>query len=386
MNKVISTERIPIKIWAGYVEEGAMEQAKNLANLPFAHKHISLMPDCHQGYGMPIGGVMATRDVVVPNAVGVDIGCGMASAKTDIPLDEVDSDKLKKAMSLIRERVPVGFNHHSEKQEHDFFNGFCPDIKPLRDNIQSAQYQIGTLGGGNHFMEIQTDGEVLWLMIHSGSRNFGYKIAKYYHEVAKELCESWYSDIPTPDLSFLPVDSDEGADYMVCMDYALFFAKASRKRMMWEMMDSLAEVFPVCGFDEIKDVHHNYARWENHFGKNYIIHRKGATSARDGEFGIIPGSQGTSSYIVKGKGNKDSFTSCSHGAGRCMSRTKARKTLSLDGERDRMDEKGIIHSIRNEKDLDEAASAYKDIDVVMENQKDLVDVVVELTPLAVIKG
>lgn len=386
MDKVINTERIPIKIWTDHVEEKAMEQARNLANLPFAFKHIALMPDCHCGYGMPIGGVMATRDVVVPNAVGVDIGCGMTARELDLRPSELKGDKLKRVMSSIRERIPVGFDRHDERREHPLFDSDIPISNPVADNIESAHYQLGTLGGGNHFIEVQTDDCHVWLMIHSGSRNFGYRIAKYYHEVARDLCKSWHSNIPTPDLAFLPLDSGDGKEYIAAMEFAMAFAKASRERMVSEATEAVRDVFPGTEAGPVIDVHHNYARMENHFGNNVLVHRKGATAARDGEIGIIPGSQGTTSYIVRGKGNRDSFSSCSHGAGRLMSRTKARKTLSLADETRRLDNLGIIHSIRTESDLDEAASAYKDIDEVMNHQNDLVDKDIILHPMAVIKG
>jgi tRNA-splicing ligase RtcB (3'-phosphate/5'-hydroxy nucleic acid ligase) len=385
MIKVIDTERIPVKLWLSDIEDGALEQALSLAMLPFAFKHIAIMPDSHVGYGMPIGGVMATEGVVVPNAVGVDIGCGMCAVKTS--LTDIDVVTLKNIMGLIRECIPVGFAHNKEKNKW-YGDMFLPDIDIINQEIDNSCYQIGTLGSGNHFIEIQkgSDG-FIWIMLHSGSRNFGLKIAKEYHEKAKMLCERWYSDIPCKDLSFLPLDSEYGKEYMVAMNFALSFAKENRRRMIDLILDCL---FVGCkrtiAFVETIDIHHNYAQMENHFGKNVLVHRKGATSAREGQIGIIPGSQGTKSYIVKGKGNPESFMSCSHGAGRKMGRKEASRTLNLEAEKKILNDQGIIHSIRNEKDLDEASGAYKDISVVMSNQSDLVDIVVELSPLAVIKG
>lgn len=384
MKQVITSERLPIKLWLDDIEAGAMEQVVNLARLPFAFHHIAIMPDAHQGYGMPIGGVMATTGTIVPNAVGVDIGCGMCAVRST--LGEYDTDRLKQVMGLIRDRIPVGFNHHKDKQE---WTGFAdaPDIPIIKQELQAAHYQLGTLGGGNHFLEIQRadDGRV-WLMLHSGSRNFGLKIAKQYHDTARRFCELWFSQISDPELAFLPIETSDAKEYMAAMNFALRFALESRARMMAAMMQSLSDVFTGTTFEEPINVHHNYARFESHFGKNVIVHRKGATSARTGEAGIIPGSQGTASHIVRGLGNPESFTSCSHGAGRRMGRKQASRELSLEGEIKRLNDAGVIHGIRSVKDLDEAAGAYKDIGVVMANQADLVEIVTTLKPLAVVKA
>ena len=381
---VITSERIPVKLWLGDIEDGAMVQAVNLARLPFAFHHVAIMPDAHQGYGMPIGGVLATSGAVVPNAVGVDIGCGMCAVRTS--LTEYYTDPLKVAMEEIRKRVPVGFNHHSEKQEWEGFSRVV-DVPVVQKELQAAAYQIGTLGGGNHFMEIQygDDGRV-WLMLHSGSRNFGLKIANEFHAKAKALCEKFHSSIPGPDLAFLPLGTQEADDYLAAMDYALSFALESRLRMISAMKESICIAFGAVEFEDPINVHHNYARMENHFDHNVMVHRKGATSAKAGELGLIPGSQGTASYVVRGLGNPESFQSCSHGAGRKMGRKQACRELSLADEVKRLDDMGVIHGIRSEKDLDEAAGAYKDIDLVMANQADLVEIVTKLRPLAVIKA
>lgn len=389
MRQVISTEKIPIKLWLEDIEEGALNQARNMANLPFAFKHIAIMPDSHEGYGMPIGGVLATKGVIVPNAVGVDIGCGMCALKTN--LNSITKDKLKKIMSGIRELVPLGFDHHKEKQDIA--------LMPLVENFvkngiverqfESARKQIGTLGGGNHFIEIQqgSDGYI-WIMAHSGSRNLGLKVAEHYNKIAKSLNERWYSAIEnSKDLAFLPIEEQAAKDYFNEMQYCVDFAFANRKLMMQNIVTAVTDVLKG-NFAELDFVNiaHNYARWENHFNTNVIVHRKGATSAKEGETGIIPGSQGTKSYIVRGKGNAESFESCSHGAGRLLGRKQAERTLDLEKEIEKMDKRGIIHSIRSKRDLDEAPGAYKNIKTVMENQKDLVDILVELKPLAVIKG
>lgn len=389
MKKVISTERIPIKLWLDDIEEGALDQAKNIANLPFAFKHVAIMPDSHQGYGMPIGGVLATKGVIIPNAVGVDIGCGMCALKTS--LTAISTKDLKNIMSRVRELVPLGFEHHKEKQDLA--------LMPSQDNIiangvverqfVAAQKQIGTLGGGNHFIEIQKGSdEHIWIMIHSGSRNIGLKVADHYNKLAKNLNERWHTSVEkAKDLAFLPIESDEAKKYFAEMQYCVDFAFANRKLMMANVELAFEEQFgnDYQGTDFV-NIAHNYARWENHYNTDALVHRKGATSAREGEIGIIPGSQGTKSYIVRGKGNPESFTSCSHGAGRQMGRKQAQRSLDLDEQIACLDKQGILHAIRHQNDLDEAPGAYKNIDVVMENQSDLVDILVELRPLGVIKG
>ncbi len=389
MKKVVSSEKIPIKLWLEDIEEEALAQAKNIANLPFAFKHVAIMPDSHVGYGMPIGGVMATNGVIVPNAVGVDIGCGMCALKTS--LKEVNKDKLKKIMSGIRELVPLGFKHQSKKQDIDLMPSQESMISEgiVEQQFDAARKQLGTLGGGNHFIEIQKGSdENIWIMIHSGSRNIGLKVASHYNNIAKFLNKKWHSTVPkSADLAFLPIEIDEAKNYMAEMQYCVDFAFANRKLMMKNIQSVFDEHFGS-EFQELEFVNiaHNYAAWENHYNTNVIVHRKGATSAQEGETGIIPGSQGTKSYIVRGKGNHESFKSCSHGAGRVLGRKQAQRVLSLEDEIANMDKKGIIHALRNKKDLDEAPGAYKNIDIVMENQKDLVEILVELLPLGVIKA
>lgn len=406
--KIYEGKNVPIKSWCNEPEDGALEQARNLASLPFIFKHVALMPDCHQGFGMPIGGVIATKGVIIVNAVGSDVGCGMCAMRTS--LTDITIEQLKKILGGskdyhggIRSSIPVGFNHHSKKQDknlmpslHNIFGIEEEDLEFNWNNYivaqeyQSALSQIGTLGSGNHFIEIQrgSDG-FIWVMIHSGSRNLGYRVAKHYNKLAQELCQKWYSNIPEfkgeDGLAFFPIDTLEGQHYLKEMNYCLEFAYANRKLMLQRIKDAFLAVVD-CSFDEEINIHHNYASLENHFGQNVWVHRKGATSAKEGQLGIIPGSQGTVSYIVKGKGNLESFMSCSHGAGRKMSRTKARETLNLEEEIKQMNDKGILHAIRHKNNLDEAASAYKDINVVMEEQKDLVEILVGLEPLAVVKG
>jgi len=380
--KVINTEKHPIKMWLDDAEDGAIAQMKNVANLPFVFKHISVMPDTHQGYGMPIGGVCATNGYIVPNMVGVDIGCGMHILTTGMKID-FDKDYLKQIMGKIREAIPVGFEHQKENVQWSGFD-HAPDIEIIQQQLNSSRKQLGTLGGGNHFIELQKDKDnYLYVMIHSGSRNFGLKIANVYHKKALELCEKWNSFLPDKELAYLPYESSEAQEYMKAMNFALGFAQQNRGEMMSKIIGILN---PDPETYTEYDIHHNYAAWENHFGQNVIVHRKGATSAKLGQIGIIPGSQGTKSYIVRGLGNPESFQSCSHGAGRKMGRKQASRELNLEDEKKILDDQGIIHGIRNVGDLDEAAGAYKDISKVMENQKDLVEIITELSPIGVIKG
>ncbi len=390
MKKVIDTEKIPIKLWLDDIDENTLQQAKNLANLPFAFKHICLMPDAHSGYGMPIGGVMAADGVIVPNAVGVDIGCGMCAVKTDLKFSPSIRKKMESILGDIRRKVPVGFKHHKRAQEEDLMpKGYGIDnMEVVRAEYKSALKQLGTLGGGNHFIEIQKDSEnMVWIMIHSGSRNIGKQVADHYNKVAKSLNQQWNSPVPPKaDLAYLPFDTGEAHRYFEEMNYCVDFALANRKLMLIRVQEVLLDYFPNLNFGETINIAHNYATWENHFGKDVVVHRKGATSAHKGKLGIIPGSQGTNSYIVEGLGNPESFSSCSHGAGRKMGRNEAVRSLSLEDEIRKLDKKGIVHAIIGKRDLEEAPSAYKNIVQVMANQEDLVKIKVELSPLAVVKG
>ncbi len=384
--KIIKTENIPIKMWLDFIEEGALAQAKNLANHPAAFRHIAIMPDAHQGYGMPIGGVFAAVDSVIPNAVGVDIGCGMCAVKTS--LNSIGMDSLKKIIGKIRTVIPLGFNHHKTRQNPELMPRIS-DNTPVSDReYKNALTQIGTLGGGNHFIEIQkgNDGWI-WIMIHSGSRNIGKQVADYYNKTAINLNEKLKHPVSKDwQLSSLPVDSKEGSSYLNEMKFCVDFALANRKLMMERIKEIFTDEFSDISFNEFINIAHNYASEEKHFGKKVMIHRKGATSARSGETGIIPGSQGSKSFIVSGLGNKESFMSCSHGAGRKMGRKQAERELDLDKEKEKLDSLGILHSIRGKHDLDEASGAYKDISEVMNLQKDLVKIEIELSPLGVVKG
>ncbi len=390
MKRIIDTERIPIKLWLDEIDDNTLFQVKNLANLPFAFKHIALMPDAHTGSGMPIGGVMAADNVVVPNAVGVDIGCGICAVNTDLKLDPNIQRRLKEIVRDIEERVPVGFKHHKRAQDEALMpKGYkVGSMEVVRSEYNSALRQLGTLGGGNHFIEIQKDKEdFIWIMIHSGSRNIGKQVADHYNKLAKRLNKQWNSPVPPKaDLAYLPFTTEEAHRYFEEMNYCVDFALANRKLMLTRVQEIFLDYFPNIKFGQIINIAHNYAKWEKHFGKDVVVHRKGATSAHKGELGIIPGSQGTKSYIVEGLGNPESFSSCSHGAGRVMGRNEAIRRLSFEEEVRKLNKRGILHSIRTHRDLDEAPSAYKNIQQVMLDQEDLVKIVTEVSPLAVIKG
>ncbi len=390
--KIISGGRIPIRLWLDAMEEGALKQARNLANLPFAFRHVAIMPDCHEGYGMPIGGVLATTGVIIPNAVGVDIGCGMCAVKTS--LNNFGREVLHQVVGTLRQVIPLGFAHHKSAQDERFMphHHDLGNIPVSAREYFSALHQVGTLGGGNHFIEFQqgSDGHI-WIMIHSGSRNIGKQVADHYNRLAGKLNEQWgFPQFKQQQLAYLPVDSDEGQTYIHEMNYCIDFAFANRRLMMQRSLEVLNALTGSEAVDfegnAMINIAHNYAASETHFGKEVWVHRKGATRAGLDQLGIIPGSQGTKSYIVRGKGNSESFESCSHGAGRVMGRNEAVRRLNLDEERRKLEAKGIVHSLKSQRDLDEASSCYKDIDKVMELQKDLVGAVVILEPLAVIKG
>jgi tRNA-splicing ligase RtcB len=387
IQKVVMGTHLPAKLWLNEVEDKCMQQIINLASLPFAFHHVAIMPDAHAGKGMPIGGVLATKGVVVPNAVGVDIGCGMCAVKTNLNVAELDRARLTAMMAYIRRYVPLGFDHQVDAVDESLLPETDMEQLPfLRSKRNNCLHEIGTLGGGNHFMEIQKDttsGDV-WLMVHSGSRHVGLSVAQHYDKIAEFWCAKWYADT-IYGLAFLPVESDFGKNYIKEMNFCVQMAFANRNAIINRMKEAVASVMPKAEFQPMINIAHNYAAWENHYGENVIVHRKGATRARLGEIGIIPGSMGTKSYIVEGLGNRESFMSCSHGAGRRLSRTAAFRTLSLEDEVRKMDEQGIIHGLRKN-GLDEAPSAYKDIEKVMALESDLVKPIVELSPLAVIKG
>ena len=381
----------PVKIWTNDVEESAMRQIENLTTLPFLHHHLAIMPDVHAGMGMPIGGVLACDGAVIPNAVGVDIGCGMCAVKTNWKMEDLPAHVIRKEiMKGIRARIPLGMDHHKEAQDAKYLpQGHDIDkMEIVKRRQHSILHEVGTLGGGNHFIELQKDEEGnLWIMIHSGSRNLGKQVGDYYNKIAASLNEKWHSVVsPEIRLPFLPHGTREFGAYWNEMKYCIDFALCNRRLMMERIQEVIADSLKGIEFEPMINIAHNYAAFEHHFGKDVIVHRKGATLAREGVIGIIPGSQGTASYIVEGLGNPDSFCSCSHGAGRVLSRKAAIKTLDMDAEVRNLEAKGIIHAIRCQDDMQEASGAYKDIDTVIANESDLVKVKTKLLPIAVIKG
>ncbi|HPN84220.1 MAG TPA: RtcB family protein [Victivallales bacterium] len=393
---------LPIKSWAEEIEEEAMKQAANLATHPAVRMHVALMPDCHVGYGMPIGGVVACENALIPNAVGVDIGCGVCAVKTSIDSESVGENKFRKILDIIKRDVPLGEGHHRRVEIP--WDGFDKHRKmaekdgglPYLDKRgwEAAVLGLGSLGGGNHFIEFDHEMGTgcLWLLLHSGSRNLGHRTATYYHDLARKSCEKKKIKIPSQDLAFLDAGSDEGRRYVRDMNFALEYAKENRRIMMEFMKKAVIQCIPETAFHQEINIHHNYAAYEDINGRFFWIHRKGATSARKGQKGVIPGSMGTASYIVEGLGKAESFFSCSHGAGRRMGRTKANQTLSLEECSEAM--KAIIFEgwKKNSKkgsagyDLSEAPQAYKDIEEIISSQSDLVVPLARLLPLAVMKG
>lgn len=389
--------RIPIKSWCADVEPEAMQQARNLANHPALRSHVALMPDCHCGYGMPIGGVVAAKKAVLPSAVGVDIGCGMVAVETDIPAERMTEMKFRRQIQdSLKSKIPVGDGRsHKVEQSWDGFETYLDSEGAVPKFVTKLDRQnLGTLGGGNHFIELQkSDNGFVWLMIHSGSRNLGKRIHDVYHEKALELCERFYAPIADKQLAFLPLEEQAGQGYLRDMQFALDYARENRRRMMNTFKETISEFVPEAEFIREVNIHHNYAALEDHCGEGLYIHRKGATSAKLNEIGIIPGSMGTASYIVRGLGNPQSFQSCSHGAGRRMSRSEASKTLTVQECDTAM--AGIVcerwSKLQHGKhkgtvDLSEAPQAYKDIEDVISSELDLIEPLIRLTPLAVLKG
>jgi tRNA-splicing ligase RtcB len=381
IKKRIEKTKVPIYVYTDDIEASALDQAIEAANKMPIHHHLALMPDVHTGYGLPIGGVMPLVNAISPHAVGYDIGCGMLAVRTS--LTDIDLETQKNIFAEIRHTIPVGFNHRKECIEWELFEpNSLPDCPVVKKEIDSARHQLGTLGGGNHFIELQKgdDGNI-WFMIHSGSRNLGHKICTYYDRLAKtEGC----ADIK--DLAYFSMVSELGFQYSNAMEYALQFALENREVMANLILNILGRYLDFTVTLSL-NVHHNYATYEKHFGQSVMVHRKGATLADVDYTGIIPGSQGAASYIVEGLGNPDSFNSCSHGAGRVMSRKQAKKTLNADEVAQTMAENNILWD-KNRGGLDEAPQAYKDIDTVIANQSDLVMPMVKLMPyqISAIKG
>lgn len=382
-----------IKTWheGVHIDKNTLEQLDNLASMPFIHKWVASMPDAHLGKGCAIGTVVATDKAIIPAAVGVDLGCGMQAVKTSLKAHDLPDD-LRTVRLDMEAVIPVGFGKHTsikldvadvwESQLAKEFDYIC-NIAPVKDtnNIN----HLGTLGGGNHFVEVCLDEDnSVWIMLHSGSRGVGNAIGRYFIEKAKEEMKMWFCNIPDVDLSYLPEGSKYFGDYVRAVDWAQKFAKWNRKIMMHEALDVLRKHTKEFSWEqEAIDCHHNYVKKENHYGANVWVTRKGAVSARKGQLGIIPGSMGAKSFIVEGLGNEESFCSCSHGAGRVMSRTKAKKMVSL------AEHKKSVEGVECRTDnsvIDETPSAYKDIDKVMEAQNDLVRIRHTLKQVMCIKG
>lgn len=387
--KIIEGINHPIKAFIDNVdlEAEALKQIINISGLPFIFKHIAIMPDAHWGMGATVGSVLATEGAIIPAAVGVDIGCGMMAVKMPFKIDIFKN--LPELRSSIERSIPVGFNCNNEISlrmatsiSHTLPDGSMISEKHLK--------QIGTLGGGNHFIEICGDeNNDAWAVLHSGSRNIGKCMAEKHIDKAKGLMKDYFISLPDPDLAYLVQNTSEFDAYIADLLYAQNYALENRKEMMRRVLKDVSHhVFSEDKGEKFMTVfsvncHHNYTQKENHFGKNIWLTRKGAVSAREGQYGIIPGSMGTKSYIVRGKGNADSFCSCSHGAGRAMSRNAARKKFTLE---DHIKATAGVECRKDEDVIDETPMAYKDIDAVMESQKDLVEIVYTLKQIICIKG
>jgi tRNA-splicing ligase RtcB len=394
---------VPIKAWTNGVpvEDAARQQLMNVASLPFVFKHLAAMPDVHWGLGATVGSVIATRKAIIPAAVGVDIGCGMMALRTTVRAEHLPDD-LQPIRSAIERAVPHGRTDNGGRGDrgswHDVppaaaaawaelepdYRRIAEDHPKLAGGVRTAEH-LGTLGTGNHFIELCLDeAGAVWVMLHSGSRGIGNKIGTVYVQLAKKDMERHFITLPDADLAYFPEGTEHFAQYMRAVAWAQKFARTNRRLMMDAVLAALARFFPEIGVDELAvNCHHNYVNTEKHFGETVLVTRKGAVRAQAGDLGIIPGSMGARSFIVRGKGNPDSFCSCSHGAGRAMSRNAARKRFTLE------DHKKATEGVECRKDdgvLDETPGAYKDIDRVMEAQADLVDIVHTLKQVVCVKG
>jgi tRNA-splicing ligase RtcB len=383
--------RVPIKSWATVLEESALDQATNLSNLPFAMHHVALMPDAHTGYGMPIGGVLFANRAVVPYAIGVDIGCGVALVETDLTVETLKSKQLARTLEEIEQRVPTGTRGHGHPVDRE--KALAEIGLPVPESIEPGWFtralgQLGSLGSGNHFLEVQRDEEGrIHVMLHSGSRSLGKQICDAFHKRALELNRRTGAQLPHSELAYLPQDVPDHARYWAAMQFALRFAEVNRARMLAQTAIAFDLHTKATRFETTVDIHHNYAAVEQHFGLSGIVHRKGAVRARAGETVLIPGSMGTASYVAEGLGNQESFETCQHGAGRAMSRTQARKRMTSKQLFDEMTSLGVVLRSGDPKTAaEEAPSAYKDIESVMAASADLIRPTKRLTPLGVVKG
>lgn len=387
---------VPVRIYTEDIEAAALQQLKNIAQLPIIHSHVAAMPDVHMGIGATVGSVIPTLGAVIPAAVGVDIGCGMNAVRTSLRADQLP-DNLKPLRDAIESRVPVGFARHKWRNARELaakdlaagadrlFTKHPEMLKKIRDPRDTWVTQLGTLGGGNHFIEICLDeSDRVWVMLHSGSRGIGNAIGQHFIRLAKQDMEGHIQNLPDKDLAYFSEGNPHFDDYIEAVHWAQEYARVNRQEMMKLIVGVLQEQLPPFTLtSEAINCHHNYVVREQHFGRDVFVTRKGAISAQRDQLGIIPGSMGARSYIVRGRGNPDSFCSCAHGAGRRMSRTAARKrftTADLEAQTQGVQcrkDKGVI---------DEIPAAYKDIDQVMENQRDLVDVVHTLRQVVCVKG
>lgn len=393
-----------IKAWIDgvQVEEQARAQLDNIAAMPFVHKHVAIMPDVHWGMGATVGSVIPTKGAIIPAAVGVDIGCGMMAHRTTLTASDLP-DNLRAVRTAIEERIPHGRTSGGEDDRGswgepsafaiDAFKDFTNELDQIVDKhpkigraANRAHQHMGTLGTGNHFVEICLDeNQRVWIMLHSGSRGIGNRIGTYFIELAKEDMRRWFINLPDMDLAYIPQGSELFGDYMRALNWAQRFARANREVMMAAASEALGvalgrEIQHDC---EAVNCHHNYVSNERHFGDNVLVTRKGAVSAQEGEMGIIPGSMGAKSFIVRGKGNREAFCSCSHGAGRAMSRNEAKRRFTIE---DHIAAMGTVEARTDADVIDETPMAYKDIDAVMAAQSDLVEVVHTLKQVVCVKG
>ena len=396
IKQVITEGRLPVKIWTDEVEPQARQQLVNLSTLPFIYRHVAAMPDVHTGIGATIGSVIATHNAIIPAAVGVDIGCGMIACRLSLEANDLSEVLLKKIFDQISRDVPVGREQHKEDRAlTDRALPFASQLKRMTDKHpqllksfgKSSDWirQMGSLGGGNHFIELCLDeSDCIWVMLHSGSRGVGNAIGNYFIQLARKDMERWMINLPDRDLAYFPEGTENFDDYAEAVQWAQDYAYANRQAMLDLILAALTRHLPAFQVTaEAVNCHHNYVTKENHYGENVWITRKGAIRAREGDLGIIPGSMGAKSFIVRGKGNPESFCSCSHGAGRKMSRTAAEKAFTT-ADLARQTE-GVV--CRKDKGvIDEIPGAYKDIDQVMANQEDLVGVVHTLKQVVCVKG
>ncbi len=388
---VINDTRAPVKIWTNQIEEAALKQLRNTANLPFIFKHVAVMPDVHFGMGATVGSVVVTQGAVCPAAVGVDIGCGMMAVKTELDY-RVVQDKIQQIRQLIEGAIPVGFNQNKEvsasANDWEGWQKFGNLSWSDQYIANKSRLQLGTLGGGNHFIEICLDTENnVWVMLHSGSRNIGNVLAERHIAEAKDILKKMLINLPDPDLAYFTENSAEFNAYVADVEWCQSYAMQNRREMMRLVLKNLSQaIFGEDGKITRKmevNCHHNYISRETHFGSDVLVTRKGALRAREGEYGIIPGSMGAKSFIVKGKGNPDSFCSCSHGAGRKMSRNQARKAFTID---DLAKQTQGVECRKDDGVLDEIPGAYKSIEEVMADQSDLVEIVAQLKQIMCVKG